>query len=61
MLPSKRVPPDVEGKPPLSDRTEMPDPYVYRQPRLLGFVLIVVSAIVALLLLCAAWLGLKAA
>ncbi len=61
MLPSEREPPDVERKARLSHRAEMPGAHAYRQPRLFGFVLIVVSAMLALLLLCVAWLGLKAA
>lgn len=60
MLPSERVPPNVEGEAPLTDRPEAPDAGVHRQARLFGFVVIVISAVVALLLLYAGWRGLKA-
>lgn len=60
MLPSDRVPPDNEEKLPLSDEMEMPDAGAHPRARLSGFILIVVSAIAALLLLCAAWHGLRA-
>jgi hypothetical protein len=60
VLSKKRVPPDVEGKSPSSEQTELPDPCVHGNARLLGFVLIVVSAIGALLLVYVAWLCLQA-
>ena len=55
MLPGEPVPPEVEDSAPLSDRPEA------RMLSLLGVVLIVVSAIVSLVLLYAAWVGLTAA
>lgn len=61
MPPRERVPPDVEGEAPLTDRQEAPDACVHRQARLFGFVVIVVSAVVTLLLLYAGWQCLKAA
>ena len=60
MLSKKRAPVDVEEEAPSSKQTEMPDPCLHRNARLLGFVLIVVSAIGALLLVYVAWLGLQA-
>ena len=60
MLPSERGPPDVEEETPSSDPGETTVACVHRQSRLFGFLLIVVSAIVALALFYAAWLGLKA-
>jgi len=59
MLPSERVPPNVEGEAPLTDQPEAPDACVHRQARLFGFVVIVISAVVTLLLLYAGWQGLK--
>ena len=60
MLPRERVPPEIEEKAPSSEQTETPDPCLHRNARLLGFVLIVVSAIGALLLVYLAWRGLRA-
>lgn len=60
MLPKERAPPEIEGKPPSSEQAETPSPRPHRNARRLGFVLIVVSAIGAMLLVYVAWLGLQA-